>query len=150
MHIELSGRVGVAAPPAEAFRFFTPEGERLWVPDWEPEYLHPLSGAPGEGLVFRTRHGGEATLWLVARYDEPAAVEYVRVTPESRIGTVLVQLSPAGWNASEVLITYRMTSLSAHADRLLEVFATEFPDMLAEWERRIGYALQLVPPKPQA
>ena len=142
MHIELSGRVGVAAPPAEAFRFFTPDGERRWVPDWEPEYLHPPDGALAEGLVFRTRHGGEMTLWLVVRCDEGTAVEYARVTPDSRMGTVSVRLSPAGWNATEAQITYRMTSLSSHGDLLLEAFAAGFPEMLAEWERRIGYALK--------
>ena len=67
LHVELSGRVEVAAAAAEALRFFTPEGERLWVPDW-----------------------------------------------------------------------------------VLETFAKECPGMLAEWERRIGYAVKLVPPKPRA
>jgi hypothetical protein len=146
--MERSGRVGIAAPPADAFRFFTPEGERLWVPDWEPEYLHPLDGTLTEGLVFRTRHGGDVTLWLVARHEPGVAIEYVRVTPESRMGTVAVQVAAAGWNATEAQITYRMTSLSAAGDRLLQAFAAEFPTMLAEWERRIGYALKLVPPEP--
>jgi hypothetical protein len=141
MHIELSGRVGVAAPPADAFRFFTPEGERLWVPDWEPEYLHPHDGTLTDGLVFRTRHGGDVTLWLVANHQPGVAIEYVRVTPESRMGTVTVQVAPAGWNATEAQITYRMTALSAVGERLLHVFAADFPEMLAEWERRIGYAL---------
>ena len=81
------------------------------------------------------------TLWLVARYAPGVSIEYVRVTPESRLGTVTVQVTPAGWNATEAEITYRMTSLSAAGERLLETFAAEFPEMLAEWERRIGYAL---------
>ena len=151
LHVELSGRVTVAAAPAEAFRFFTPEGERLWVPDWEPEYLHPPDGAEAAGTLFRTHHGGELTLWLVARLDRSAgAIEYVRVTPESRMGTVSVQLSPANPAAAAATITYRLTSLSPAGDRALETFAREFPGMLAEWERRIGYALTLVPPKPRA
>jgi hypothetical protein len=142
VHIELSGRVGVAAPPADAFRFFTPKGERLWVPDWEPEYLHPPDGALAEGLVFRTRHGGELTLWLVSRCDRGAgAIEYVRVTPESRIGMVSVQLSQAGRAATEATIAYRLTSLSPAGDRTLETFAREFSGMLADWETRIGYAV---------
>ena len=151
VHVELSGRVEVSAVPLDAFRFFTPEGERLWVPDWEPEYLHPPGGAEAEGTVFRTRHGGELTLWLVARLDRSAgALEYIRVTPESRMGTVSVQLSAAGGAATEATITYRLTSLSPAGDRALEAFAREFPGMLAEWERRIGYAVKLVPPKLRA
>ena len=138
-HIELSGRVAVAAAPAEAFRFFTPEGERLWVPGWEPEYLHPADGALAEGLAFRTLHGGELTLWLVLRCDRATgAIEYVRVTPGSRMGTVSVQLSAAaGGRATEAAITYRLTSLSTAGDGALQTFAAGFPEMLAEWERRI-------------
>ena len=139
VHIELSGRVEVAAAPAEAFRFFTPEGERLWVPGWEPEYLHPADGTLAEGLAFRTLHGGEMTLWLVSRCDRAAgAIEYVRVTPGSRMGTVLIQLSgAAGGGATEAVISYRLTSLSPEGDRAVEAFATGFTEMLAEWERRI-------------
>jgi hypothetical protein len=138
-HIELSGRVGVAAAPADAFRFFTPEGERLWVPGWEPEYLHPADGTLAEGLAFRTLHGGEMTLWLVSRCDRAAgAIEYVRVTPGSRMGTVSVQLSAAaGGDATVAAVGYRLTSLSPAGDRALEAFAAGFTGMLAEWERRI-------------
>jgi hypothetical protein len=68
-HIEVSGTLRVARAPADAFRFFTPEGERLWVPDWDPEDLHPADGALVAGLTFRTRHGGEQTVWLVSRCD---------------------------------------------------------------------------------
>ena len=139
VHIELTGRVEVAAAPADAFQFFTPEGERLWVPGWEPEYLHPPDGTLAAGLAFRTLHGGELTLWLVSRCDRAAgALEYVRVTPGSRIGTVSVQLSAAaGGDATVATICYRLTSLSAAGDRALETFASGFAGMLAEWERRI-------------
>ena len=139
VHIELTGRVEVAAAPAAAFEFFTPEGERLWVPGWEPEYLHPADGGLAQGLAFRTLHGGEMTLWLVSRYDRAAgALEYVRVTPGSRMGTVSVQLSAAaGGDTTVASISYRLTSLSPEGDRALESFATGFTEMLAEWERRI-------------
>src|SRR5215212_3608838 len=129
-HISLSGNIHVAAPAADALHFFTPEGERLWVPDWQPEYLHPADGALAEGLTFRTRHGGEATLWLVARCDRAAgAIDYVRVTPDSRIGTVSVRLSDGGRSATNAGIAYSLTSLSADGDRTLEAFAAGFPAM---------------------
>ena len=138
-HLELSGRVAVSASPSEAFVYFTPEGERLWVPDWDPEYLHPPDGALAEGLVFRTQHGGEATLWLVSRLDRASgAIEYVRVTPGSRMGTVSVRVSAVGdGTRSEATVTYRLTSLSPAGDRLLGTFAAAFPGMLAEWAQRI-------------
>ena len=42
LSIRRTGTVDVACAAAEAFAYFTPDGERLWVPDFDPEYLHPL------------------------------------------------------------------------------------------------------------
>src|SRR5215211_5061563 len=112
-HISLSGNIHVAAPAADALHFFTPEGERLWVPGWKPEYLHPADGALAEGLMFRTHHGAEVTLWLVSRCDRAAgAIDYVRVTPDSRMGTVTIRISDRG-GSSDASISYSLTSLSA-------------------------------------
>jgi hypothetical protein len=138
VHIHVSGSFRVAAPPAEAFRFFTPDGERLWVPGWEPEYLHPADGTFGAGLTFRTRHGGELTLWLVSRCDAAAGtIEYVRVTPDSRLGTIAVALARAAEDVTAASVTYRLTALSTDGERKLDAFAAEFDSMLASWERLI-------------
>jgi len=139
VHVELSGRVRVAAPPREALRFFTPEGERLYEADWDPEYLHPADGALGEGLTFRTRHGGELTLWLVSRCDlEAGAIDYLRVTPGSRMGVVSVRLGAVGTKVTDVTIAYRLTALSREGERTLDAFAEQFDAMLQSWERAIA------------
>jgi hypothetical protein len=143
-HLERSGRVRVAAPFAKAFKFFTPDGERAWVPGWDPEYLHPRDGTLVEGLTFRTRHQlDEVTLWLVSRCDEArGAIEYVRVTPGSRMGTVSVLCVTTGAVQTEASITYRLTALSEAGEAALDAFAAEFSDMLATWERHIADALR--------
>jgi hypothetical protein len=140
-HVDVSGSVRVAAPPDGAFRFFTPEGERLYVAGWAPEYLHPVDGSFAEGLTFRTHHGGEETLWLVSRCDVPREVDYIRVTPGSRMGVVSVRLTAAGADTSEVRVRYRLTSLSAAGDATLDAFASAFQDHLASWERSIDALL---------
>src|SRR5688572_21215064 len=118
-HIELSGCLRVPAPLAEALVLFTPEGERGWVPEWEPEYLHPLDGACVTGLVFRTRHGGELTLWLVSQCDpESGAIDYVRITPDSRIGTVSIRCASID-GGTETTISYRLTALSPAGETAL-------------------------------
>ena len=141
VHIEVSGSMRLDAPPADAFMFLTPEGEKRWVVDWEPQYLHPADGALQEGLAFRTEHGGEETLWLVARLKGPQAVDYVRVTPGSRMGIVSVRVSAAGAAASDVTVIYRLTSLSPAADATVDAFGRAFPEMLARWERSINTVL---------
>ena len=140
-HVELSGRLHVAAPPDRALVFFTPEGERHYVAGWDPEYLHPPDGALVEGLTFRTTHNDERTLWLVSRCDVARGMlEYIRIVPESRIGVVSVQLVPSG-DGTDVNVTYRMTALSEAGEQALRAFAAGFEAMLASWERSIAAAL---------
>ena len=141
-HIEMSGRVRVAAPVAKALMFFTPEGERRWVPGWQPEYLHPRDGALDIGLAFRTHHHGELTLWLVSRCDRAAGtIEYVRLTPDSRMGTVSIRCVATDAGDTETTVTYRLTALSAAGEATLNAFAGGFESMLASWEASIAACL---------
>jgi hypothetical protein len=138
---ERRGRLIVAGTPATAFVHFTPEGERLWVPDWTPEYLHPRDGALVPGLRFRTRHGGEETLWLVADLDVVRGrVTYVRITPGSRYGTVSVRVTPSTPHESVVEVGYSLTPLSLEGEaKVAALLSNEgFAEMLREWQERIG------------
>ena len=145
-HRELIGQVRVNAPPHEAFRFFTPEGERLYVPGWAPEYLHPADGTLGEGTTFITRHGGEDTLWLVSRCDEPSGiVDYVRTNPGSRISMVSVRVRPAGDGSSEVSVGYSVTALSPEGEQAIAAFAAAFDERLVAWEQAIASLLNREP-----
>lgn len=142
-HVERSGVLRLRLPATRAFPLFTPEGERAWVPGWEPEYLHPPSSpaTPVAGTVFRTRHDGQETLWVVTAYDEGAGVDYARLTPGSRVGSVHVRLRAAGDDACEVEITYRLTSLSADGDRALATMTpAAFDSMLRQWEAAVHEA----------
>src|SRR5688572_23036064 len=92
-HVERSHAFVVPLPLARAFTFFEPEGERAWAEGWNPTYLHPADGRPERGMVFTTDHGNEHTVWMMIRHEPPNLVEYVRMTPGSRMGRVLVQCS---------------------------------------------------------
>jgi hypothetical protein len=116
----------------------------LWVPDFDPEYLHPLSGDQGPGAIFTTRHGGEDTLWMVARFSPQEGVaEYARVTPGSRRGIVQVALAAVDADTTEATVTYDLTSSSDHGAGVLAAITEEaYGEMLADWERRIARALR--------
>lgn len=146
-HVRRTGSLAVHLPPEEALPLFTAEGERTWVDGWAPEYLH----VPGEGdaatrtvipgTVFRTRHGGEETLWMVLEYDPSDGVaRYARFTPGSRLGTVSVQCDGAeGGNETRVAVTYEMTAVSGEGARVLADMTDEaYGKMLAAWEERLG------------
>jgi hypothetical protein len=138
-HVERSGSLAVAAPLRRAFLYFTPEGERGWVPGWRPQYLHPEDGTLAAGLVFRTDADGEQTFWVVSWCDPAQGeAEYVRLTPGSRLGTVTIRCDALSASATRVRVTYQLTSLSEVGNTTLDAFTPEaFGDMLARWEQAI-------------
>ncbi len=142
-HIERSGTVRVAAAVREALYYFTPDGERLWVPGWSPEYLHPHGGRQCQGAVFRTSASGEDTLWMITRLAPDAGeAEYVRVTPGSRMGTVSIRCAPEEPAATTVHVTYRLTALSVGGNHVLEAFDRGFDAMMSEWTAAVSGVLE--------
>ena len=142
-HVERSGTVRVAAPLSQAFHFFTPDGERLWVPGWSPSDLHPRGGPQRGGAVFRTNADGEETLWMVTRFDpEAGSAEYVRVTPGSRLGTVSIESAAADETATVVRVTYRLTALSPDGNAAVQAFDAGFDAMMAEWAAAVARVLE--------
>jgi hypothetical protein len=118
------GTLHVPLPPGDAIALFTPEGERAWVPHWDPQHA--------SDTVFTT-HG---TIWVVV--DETAdSRRYARVTPGLHAGTVAVRCEPDG-DHTRAHVTYELTPLGP--DPGLDRFAGGFDAMLAEWERLIADA----------
>jgi hypothetical protein len=143
-HITRSESLVVARPAAEAIRLFTPEGERAWAQGWDPQYRHPLDGRLERGMVFTTGHGDEHTIWTIIRC-EPAngLMEYVRTTPGSRTGTVLVQCAPLDATRTRVTVVYSLTALSEEGNKALrELDEARFRAFIASWEQAIAAALE--------
>ena len=142
MHIVRSHSLVVERPLAEAFECFTPEGERAWAKGWEPRYHHPEDGRLERGLVFTTGGGAEHTIWTVMRLDRPHLVEYVRTTPGSRTGTVLVQCTALGDSRTRATVVYSLTSLTEAGARVLrEMDDAAFQRFIESWEQSIAEAL---------
>lgn len=144
MHVERSTTIRLPLEPAAALPLFTPEGERQWVPEWDPDPIHAPGGSLSrEGAVFRTTHGGEETVWLVLRVDPTAGVaDYVRMTPGSRLGTVHVRCRPDGEGGSVVEVGYRLTALSPAGAGVLEAVTPEaFAADIGGWETAIEQLL---------
>lgn len=138
-HVEHTGELVLPLPLHEAFPYFTPEGERLYVPGWDPEYLYPAGSSDTAGTVFRTRAEGEETLWIVLEHDPAAGVAaYGRLTPGSRLGTVRVQCVAEGDRQTRVTVSYALTASSPHGNEALEGFdAIAFATRLERWREAI-------------
>jgi hypothetical protein len=135
------GSFHLDAPVARVFPLFTALGEKAWAPGWEPELL---SGQEERGSVFRTRHGGRETTWIVVDY-QPALgrVSYARLAQGSNMGLVDVKCSAAAGGGTEISVRYTLTGLNPQG----QGFAAEFLDpghygrMMEEWRAAIGKAL---------
>ena len=140
LHVHRTGQIHIRAALRDAFLFFTPEGERLWMPGWMPEYLLGAESSDGTGVVFTTNADGEDTVWLVTRFDaHKGTAEYVRVTPGSRIGTVTIACEQTGPAATRVTVSYSLTALSEEGNGALRAFdAPAFDAMLRHWEQSVN------------
>ncbi|TIO74924.1 MAG: SRPBCC family protein [Mesorhizobium sp.] len=138
-HLERSHRIVLAGPVERVFPLFTPIGETLWVDGWDPEFLHPKNGETREGMVFRTSHGDETTLWACTDWDPQAhKVRYARVTPESRFGFVEVTCRQVDTGGTQASIAYTLTALNeAGRSYLFELTEDAFERMIEAWKVRI-------------
>lgn len=138
-HIDHTATLTVELPLDEAMELFTPQGERDWIPGWEPEYLFRAED-DGADTVFRTHHDGEETLWMVLDFDaEEGSAVYARITPGSRLGTVMIDGEEIDDTSTWITVTYELTALSEEGNETLREFTEEvFEEMVAEWERWIA------------
>jgi hypothetical protein len=144
MAIDVAGVVSVPLPPDRAFRLFTPEGERAWVPGWAPRYpmLDQSAHDPPEpyaGLVFVTDDEGEDAprRWVVTAWD-PAArrVAYSYVRPGRLAALIDVTVDRDG-QSSVARVRYRMSALTPSAEVEVRSFGAGFRNMLAGWGQLI-------------
>lgn len=128
-------------PMKDAFKLFTAEGERLWVPGWSPEVLGELPQAPG--LVFLTGEGSEHTIWTIIESNPVGGfVRYSRVTPGSRAGLVEVRLAVVG-DRTRVDVTYDLTALTPDGEQALTAYSgPRFVEMLEQWRELIAAYLR--------
>ncbi|MCJ7997969.1 hypothetical protein J5N58_25610 [Rhizobium cremeum] len=138
-HDDQQHTIRLPMPPSRCFGFFTPEGERLWVEDWNPIYYHRPAGDSLEGTVFSTAQDGAVTWWTVVHHDiARGTVRYNRLTPGVRAAIVDVECAPAG-DGSEVTVRYRQVGLDDKGNDLVrQMGGAAFRTMIETWEKRIS------------
>lgn len=122
--------------------FFTPAGEELWVPGWQPRYLHLADGATRAGMAFTTGEGDEFTLWTLAMF-EPRAHRsiYARTTPALRMGLVGIECAPAA-GGTDVTVSYDMTALNERGEQSLSAYQGDaYVQMIDGWAQSIAQRL---------
>lgn len=125
-----------------AIALFTPEGERLWVPGWDPFYP---GGERSEdaGTVFTTHAHDVATLWVIIGIDRAGATaSYARVSPGWHAGTVRVACSGGAHGGCTISVDYDLTALSEAGAAHLDAYRpAPFAKMMEEWRSAIEASL---------
>jgi len=133
------GRFLLAADIEEAFPLFSPEGEKLWVPDWNPELIHPAGSKWETGQIFRTQEETGEAVWMVRRLD-PAqhTVEYYRIEPDRYVANIEVTCRALPDNGTEVETAYSYISLSEAGNKEIASFTQQAYELkMSRWKEWI-------------
>ena len=141
MRQRLSARIHVAVPAEEAFRLFTPRGEREWAHGWDPKFPAPATDDSEPGTVFETDAHGHRATWVVTERIWGRRIAYAQVIPDERAGRITVTLH-ATEGGSEVEIVYDLTSLSGAGAHHLRQFADGYSEYLRSWQDAIAACLE--------
>jgi len=140
--VQLRGTVRVPVRGAEAFRLFTPIGEKDWSDGWDPQFpAGVVDDGAAPGTVFTVAHGDETSTWMTCRREGDELVQYARVIPGKNAGTVTVRLSDDGVGAVAT-VDYHLTALSDTGAHALHRFEQHYPQFLAEWESAIARSMR--------
>lgn len=141
MRQRLSARIQVALPPEEAFRLFTPRGERDWANGWDPMFPAPTVDDSEPGTAFETDAHGHRCTWLVIDRVWGRRIAYAQLVPGERAGMITVTLD-ATEAGSEVEVVYELTPLSEAGAHHLRRFASGYGDYLRSWQDAIAACVE--------
>jgi len=143
MHVSRKGSLEIDYPPRTALRLFTAEGERYWIPGWEPEILRG-DGYHRDDVFVGVGPGGHSTYVVIEYDDEKCHVLYARVTPDISAGTVEISITPHG-RGSLVEVGYSLASLSDEGSEALSKVTDEaFAQQMISWENGIESAKEKI------
>lgn len=129
------GRLTAPAAPDDVFPLFSPHGERLWVPGWNPEVLHPPESEWQEGQVFRTREEMGDAVWVITRLDRARhMVEYHRVEPGRYVAHVTVRCQALSARRTQVSTVYSFVGLSETGNQeIASMTQEEYDAKMSRW-----------------
>jgi hypothetical protein len=126
------------------FELFSPLGEKLWVPSWDPELLYPEGAAWEEGLLFRTREATGDAIWVVTRLDRDThAVTYHRVEPGRYVARVDVRCRELPEQKTGVTVAYTFVGLSDGGNQEIAAMTQQaYDEKMRRWQNWIDAHLE--------
>ena len=129
-----------------ALLFFTPEGERAWVKDWNPKPVYPPEAGVAfqTNAVFRVDQGGERSLWTILEADlQEHTAEYSYVVQGERLSRVRVEIGPLDVKHCRVRVRYVHTATSEKGLQFVaSVTEGAFAQKMRDWHRMVSAAIR--------
>ena len=127
-------------PMSEVALLFGADKERVWAPEWNPQFVQPVPAADQEGMVFTVKHDHLRAAWVNTAFDpKTGRMQYVYMIPDALVTVITIQLTPKG-NQTQVDVEYARTALSVEADAHVRQMADGDRGSGPEWEKQInGY-----------
>lgn len=117
---------------------FGADRERVWAPDWNPQFVYPAPAKDEEGMVFMVAHGHTRATWVNTVLDlKDGRVQYVYVIPDALATVITLKLTPTG-QKTNVEVQYDRTSLSPDADAHVLHMADGDRRSGPEWEQQVN------------
>ncbi|HMI51758.1 MAG TPA: hypothetical protein VK525_09610 [Candidatus Saccharimonadales bacterium] len=139
LHTHNEFRFKVQAPMAVAAPLFGASEERVWAPDWNPQFVQPVPPKDELGAVFKILHpGGIEATWIMTAADFAGGhVQYVYVIPEAMTTLIDIHLSEESKGVTSVHVVYERTALRPAANAHVQHFADGDARQGPEWESAI-------------
>ena len=142
VRVEQQGSFELAIAAEKAFPLFSAEGERLWVPDWNPTPVFPVDTVvrwQTDAVWTIVREGELLTWWTVEVDRENLRADYVHFST-SRAVRVTVQVEAKSQNACRVNVAYRITATTPEGEHHVRDVCT-MQSRMDSWKSLIETAL---------
>ena len=131
----------ITQPVDKMFPLFTPEGEKLWVPDWDYKNIMGTTDLC-ENYVFLTKthnHPSSDAIWIIKKYDPDIHyVQYYKIEPVDKIGVVTVECRKVGESRTRVEVTYKYVALSTAGEKFLSAFSFRaYEAYIGNWKKML-------------
>lgn len=128
------------SPPEEVFPMLCPVREYEYLPPWECDIVYPEQGLAEAGGVFTTslpKDGGIKDVWVISRYEQVKAIEFVRVN-ELRTMLYTIELERTPDNTTIARWQQTLTGLSPEGNSHVRACTQEeFTEVVAYIEDRL-------------
>jgi hypothetical protein len=114
---------------------FGAEKERVWAPDWNPQFIHPWPAGDEAGMVFAVAHQHLKTTWVNTEYDtKDGRFQYVYLIPDTMVTMITIRLTPQE-NKTWVDVDYQRTALSQEANSHVRHMAEGDRNARPDWDK---------------